>query len=285
MAITDAARLANFAAGIGTPGSVINVDNAANTLGVGTDTVLAGATLQVGTGVTIYGNSGIVSAVSFYGDGTNLTGIDASALTSGGDVKVQANAHGAVITGILTATGNLVAQNDVIAVGGTFTGGVGIAESIYHLSNTGTGVSFPANNIFTIKTNESERIRVDTSGNLIIKNPTTGGRYFKGIDTNGDEKILIGYETGSIVRIAEAFRVDFSASAFEPVTDNAYDLGQADKRWRNIYSADLQLSNEGSSNDVDGTWGKYTIQEGENDLFLINRRTGKKYKFMLEEVE
>jgi len=62
-------------------------------------------------------------------------------------------------------------------------------------------------------------------------------------------------------------------------------LGLAGNRWRNIYTADLQMSNEGSQNDIDGTWGKYTIQEGENDLFLINRRTGKKYKFMLEEVK
>ena len=31
----------------------------------------------------------------------------------------------------------------------------------------------------------------------------------------------------------------------------------------------------GSTNDVDGTWGNYTIQEGEDDLFLINRRNGK----------
>ena len=47
---------------------------------------------------------------------------------------------------------------------------------------------------------------------------------------------------------------------------------------------DLQLSNEGSKNDVDGTWGNYTIQEGESDLFLINKRNGKKYKFNLTEV-
>ena len=71
---------------------------------------------------------------------------------------------------------------------------------------------------------------------------------------------------------------------FLPGSDDTYDLGATDKRWANIYSADLQLSNEGSSNDVDGTWGKYTIQEGENDLFLLNRRNGKKYRFMLEEV-
>ena len=71
---------------------------------------------------------------------------------------------------------------------------------------------------------------------------------------------------------------------FEPGTDATQDLGSATKRWANIYSADLQLSNEGSTNEVDGTWGQYTIQEGEEDLFLINRRNGKKYKFMLQEV-
>ena len=55
-------------------------------------------------------------------------------------------------------------------------------------------------------------------------------------------------------------------------------------RVRNIYTNDMNLSNEGSANDVDGTWGSYTIQEGEDDLFLINRRSGKKYKFNLTEV-
>ena len=71
---------------------------------------------------------------------------------------------------------------------------------------------------------------------------------------------------------------------FIPENDNAINLGSATKRWANVYSADLQLSNEGSSNDVDGTWGSYTIQEGAEDLFLINKRSGKKFKFNLTEV-
>jgi len=71
---------------------------------------------------------------------------------------------------------------------------------------------------------------------------------------------------------------------FRPEADNSYDIGASNQRARNIYTADLQLSNEGSLNDVDGTWGNYTIQEGENDLFLINNRSGKKYKFKLEEL-
>ena len=139
-------------------------------------------------------------------------------------------------------------------------------------------------NTLVFKTGTSERLRIDSSGHIVIKNPTSGGLYLKGIDGNGDEKILIGYESGTIVRIAESLRMDFGTTSLEPVTDNAVDLGQADKRWKNIYSADLQLSNEGSTNDVDGTWGQYTIQEGEDDLFLLNRRNGKTYKFVLEEV-
>ena len=58
-------------------------------------------------------------------------------------------------------------------------------------------------------------------------------------------------------------------------------LGASDARWNNLYVNDLQMSNKGKQNDVDGTWGDYTIQEGHEDLFLINHRTGKKFKFAL----
>lgn len=69
-----------------------------------------------------------------------------------------------------------------------------------------------------------------------------------------------------------------------PTADNTYDLGSESFRFANVFTGDLNLSNEGSANDVDGTWGSYTMQEGEDALFLINRRTGKRYKFVLEEV-
>ena len=69
-----------------------------------------------------------------------------------------------------------------------------------------------------------------------------------------------------------------------PEANNTHDLGKTSLRWRNIYTNDLNLSNEGSTNSVDNTWGDYTIQEGESDLFLINNRSGKKYKFNLTEV-
>jgi hypothetical protein len=70
-----------------------------------------------------------------------------------------------------------------------------------------------------------------------------------------------------------------------PEANGTRDLGSSSYRFANLYTSDLDLSNEAKGgNEVDGTWGAYTIQEGEDDLFLLNRRNGKKYKFMLQEV-
>ncbi len=75
-----------------------------------------------------------------------------------------------------------------------------------------------------------------------------------------------------------------SYNHFTPGSNNTFDLGESGLRWRNVYTNDLHLSNEGGNNDVDGSWGSFTIQEGEDDLFLLNKRNGKKYKFNLTEV-
>ena len=53
-----------------------------------------------------------------------------------------------------------------------------------------------------------------------------------------------------------------------------------------ITTSDLTLSNAHRSegNEVDGTTGHWCFQEGESDLFLINRISGKKYAIELREV-
>lgn len=78
--------------------------------------------------------------------------------------------------------------------------------------------------------------------------------------------------------------MDLDDRGIIPTRDGALTLGSPSRRWDYVYTNDLCLSNEGSQNDVDGTWGSYVIQEGEEDLFLINKRSGKKFKFVLEEV-
>jgi hypothetical protein len=156
----------------------------------------------------------------------------------------------------------------------------------------------------------SEKARIDASGNVGLGTSsftaTSSGRQI--LELNGASSSLINLDVGGARQAfhsadgtdaysyntangsyifgtndTERMRID-SNGHFRPATNNTYDLGTSSYRWRNVYTNDLNLSNEGSANDVDGTWGNFTIQEGEDDLFLINRRSGKKYKFNLTEV-
>ena len=70
------------------------------------------------------------------------------------------------------------------------------------------------------------------------------------------------------------------------VPNGTADLGTATNRWNNLYTKDLHLSNEDKEggNDVDGTWGDWTIQEGEDALYVINNRSGQKFKMNLTPV-
>ena len=73
--------------------SEIRANKQTNRVGLGTVT-------YTDTGIIV---SGIVTANSFKGDGSSLTGIDATALKdTAGNVKIQANSSGAVYTGIHT---------------------------------------------------------------------------------------------------------------------------------------------------------------------------------------
>ena len=52
-----------------------------------------------------------------------------------------------------------------------------------------------------------------------------------------------------------------------------------------VTTQDMNMSNlNGTANEVDSTKGSWSIQEGADDLFIINRVSGKKYKFNLTEI-
>ena len=88
---------------------------------------------------------------------------------------------------------------------------------------------------------------------------------------------------GSTLTVTGAAAV---AGHITPGANDTYDLGGAGNVWRNLYTGDLHLSNEAKTegNAVDGTKGNWTIQEGSEDLYILNNKSGKKYKFKLEEI-
>jgi len=71
-----------------------------------------------------------------------------------------------------------------------------------------------------------------------------------------------------------------------PTANDTFDLGADGNVWRNVYTGDLHLTNEAKEegNAVDGTKGNWTIQEGEEHLYILNNKSGKKFRFKLEEM-
>ena len=113
--------------------------------------IVTAATVSVGGSVT--GNK-------FYGDGSTLTGIDAGALKSGGDVKAQANASGIVVTGVATAT-------SFSGDGSNLTGVSGFATALANDTSSLLNQVFKTPEIFTVGAGTSVSISSDNvSGNV-----------------------------------------------------------------------------------------------------------------------
>ena len=148
-------------------------------------------------------------------------------------------------------------------------------------------------------TSSANRLIIDSNGGVDVVGGYIGRNLSDSFTLNGVNQPHYGFQLNASTSVPVAmsgyFGIAFATEGTErarieraghlvPGSNNSYDLGSSSKRWRNVYTTDLQLSNKGKTNDVDNTWGDYTIQEGESDLFLINNRNGKKYKFNLTEV-
>ena len=124
--------------------------------------------------------------------------------------------------------------------------------------------------------------------NIRLQNSTTGYADSDGflIQLDGNEDGYIWHrETKAIyfgTSDTTSFHINSDGHLIPYGTKN---LGSSSSRWANLYINDLQLSNKGSTNNVDGTWGDWTLQEGESDVYMINNRSGKKFKIKMEEVK
>ena len=109
-------------------------------------------------------------------------------------------------------------------------------------------------------------------GNLDVGDYITalGGIHVGGTSDPGTDNLVVD---GDIT----------TAGDILPSVSATKDLGSTSKRWNNIYTTDLQLSNvdKDKGNDVDGTRGDWTLQEGDENLYVINNISGKKYKIAL----
>ena len=158
--------------GVLTYQDVTNVDS----LGIGTFRTginVSGGQLDVGSNIKL-GNAGVITATSFVGSGTNLTGIDTDLVSDtspqlGGDLA--SNSHDI-----------LFADNDK-AIFGT-----GSDFKIYH--NGTHNYLMATNGDYVFDTGSAELARITSGGNLLV-GTTTSDQTFRVYNGNGDT----GYKT------------------------------------------------------------------------------------------
>jgi hypothetical protein len=259
-----------------------------------------GYTTNTGT-VTSVGGTGTVSGLSLSGTVTstgNLTLGGTLSVTPSNFSSQTANTFLAAPNGSSgTPTFRTIVAADVPTLNQNTTGNAATATNATNSTNlsglgtiqsTSTGTSYTAN--YQVRensggggnTNEiyapqlgfhwsgvvASSIMMESSGRIAIRN--NPGSSYENFAANAI------YANNGIT----------SAGSILPSANNTYDLGSSSVGWRNVYTNDLHLSNmnKPEGNDIDGTKGTWTIQEGAENLYIINNNNGKKFKISLEEV-
>ncbi len=169
--------------------------------------------ISVGSNIHL-GNAGVVTATSFVGSGAALTGIDATSIKdSGGNVKIQAQASGAVYTGIHTFNSDLDVDGhtnlDNVSISGvvtatTFSGsgdGQDITGRNINLTHGTPTLGLISNNanpdfmiqnqsgklIFQDTTNSVNRLVINTDGHIDVAGNLDVGA---GIDVTGNSTFV-----------------------------------------------------------------------------------------------
>ena len=163
-------------------------------------------------------NAGVITATSFVGSGAALTGIDATAIKdSGGNVKVQAQASGAVYTGIHTFNSDLDVDGhtnlDNVSVAGvvtatTFSGSGASLTGIVNgnisasaaIAGTKISPNFGSQNIVTTGTLGSDDITITGTKPKLVLNDSNNENDFHIQNDDGTFAIKdIDSNTGRLV--------------------------------------------------------------------------------------
>ena len=243
MAITNATTLAQYAAGIGTQGSVFKIDNADKAVGIGTTdpstTLTVGAVGASGTSIYVHGDgrvTGVITATTFIGALTgNVTG-DASGTAGGlsgtptiavdqltantyigvssasGVPGINTGGHSVLTTvkasGITTIS-NTTASPSITTGALIITGGVGIAKSLF----VGEGVSV-AGTITYQDVSNVDSTGIVTAGKGL--RATTGGLHVvAGVSTFGSDVTISGVLTYEDVRNVDALGIVTARNGLE----------------------------------------------------------------------
>ena len=292
-------------------GKVYKINNSsilsATTLG---SSVVSSSLTSVGTlgSLAVTNNitvGGTVDGRDLATDGSKLDGIEASATAdqtaaeirtlvgSASDSNVFTDADHSKLDGIESgATADQTDEEIQDIVGAMLTGNTESGITVTYQDSDGTidfSVASQTDENFT--TADHSKLDGIESGATADQTASEILTLIKTVDGSGsglDADTLDGISSASFLRSDTS---DSMAGTLTmggnilPDANGTRNLGASGTRWANVYTSDLDMSNQAKGgNSIDGSWGSYLIEEGEDDLFLTNRRSGKKYKFLLQEI-
>ena len=269
---TDGTNWYDVFAGPGTVTAPVDLNGQTLTLDADADTTISAASDDVITFKVANANQLTLSDGALSPSTTNDIDLGTSSLEFkdaffDGTVRMDAIGFGTTSMALPTGDGS---DGQFIKTDGAGTLSFATVSTTTALDDIATGDA--ASNLATSAGN----ITIDAQGN-------DTDIIFKGTDNTADITMLTldGSDAGKATFNAGAV----FGGAVLPAADDTHDLGSSTAQWRDIYTGDLNLNNTRTrNNEVDGTSGHWTIQEGDENLFILNRLNGKKYKFKLEEI-
>ena len=164
---------------------------------------------------------------------TNLTGV---AATFTGNVTIGGTLTYDDVTNV-DSIGIVTAQTGVRVLAG----GVGIADSIFHIGDDNTQIRFPAADTVSVETGGGERLRIDSSGNVAIGTATAGGTFH--VEKSGELNVVLEGRASTLGTRLTLKNNDDTANAYSEI-EGADAGGQGTAAIRFINNSNA--NNEGS---------------------------------------
>mgnify|MGYP003134616417 FL=1 len=203
--------------------------------------------------------------------------VDASDATEDGKLNLQVMAAGTLTTKVAIDASGIDVTGTITDDGATHDGDVTFtgdsANVVFDKSDS--ALEFADNAELRLGSAEEVRLfHTGTATNFIVSqhffNLQANGYFF--YNQAGNETLLSLEQNGAVKLYHDNVKKLETTSSGITVTGS-------------VTTQDMNMSNlNGTANEVDGSKGSWSIQEGSEDLFLINRVSGKKYKFNLTEI-
>jgi hypothetical protein len=181
----------------------------------------------------------------------------------------------------IDGTGSLIGVDQGLNIVGltTLTGGIILDDSISHIGDTDTKIRFPAADTFAVETGGSERLRIDSSGRLLVGSDTTitdnnfGIGNLQVTDTTGYQHVLISGHSASAANATclsvGRSRGSQSSPGYLSSGDHIARLSATSYNGGNYQSSgciDFYAADQHASNDLPGYIALKTVPDGSATL-------------------